>query len=318
MRTEEELRAFLRDELAPAARALAKRREAALAAIPWGRYAVIAILATVVSIYLRHLAPLAIAIAIPAFQWIKATGRYRSDVKETLVRRVLTFWNPSVEYQPMGFVDEETFRASGLFSGGWSQYGGEDLVRGTVGETRFTFSELRVRRKQGKGTEPVFSGLFFRADFNKRFRGRTLLLPDRAERILGVVGRALQQLSYVPGCNLVELEDPAFERFFSVYASDPVEARYLLSPSLMERLRRFRENVNCPLRVSFVDDHLFLALPLETSLFEANGTKHGVDLATMQTWVGELGLATGIVEDLDLNTRIWSKPARAERRASAG
>lgn len=41
----------------------------------------------------------------------------------------------------------------------------------------------------------------------------------------------------------VKLEDPVFEREWEVYATDQIEARYILTPALMERMleikRRF-------------------------------------------------------------------------------
>ena len=38
----------------------------------------------------------------------------------------------------------------------------------------------------------------------------------------------------------IELEDPEFMEHFRVYSTDQVEARYILSPSMMERLLAFR------------------------------------------------------------------------------
>jgi hypothetical protein len=155
----------------------------------------------------------------------------------------------------------------------------------------------------------VFRGLFLIADFPKSFRGRVLLLPDRAERALGAFGRAFQRLPRPDGLALVELEDPEFERHFACYGSDPVETRYLLSPSLMQRLLRFRENSGARLRLALADGSLLLALPLDRDLFAVSSGGVTVDEAVLRSWAGELGFATGIVEELDLDTRIWSKPA---------
>jgi hypothetical protein len=155
------------------------------------------------------------------------------------------------------------------------------------------------------------------ADFNRSFRGETILLPDRAERLFGTLGRAFQGLGRVGrGAALVELEDPELERLFSVYATDPVEARYVLSPSLMERIVRFRKNSGAALRISFVDESVHIAFPLEMDLFEVGLGEAPVDEEKVRGWLGQLGLALGIVEDLDLNTRIWSKDATAPAPAA--
>ena len=70
----------------------------------------------------------------------------------------------------------------------------------------------------------------------------TLLYPDTAEKMFGKFGQSLQSLNGKMahgGRDVVKLEDPEFEKEFVVYAHDQVEARYVLSPSLMRRLLEF-------------------------------------------------------------------------------
>ena len=88
--------------------------------------------------------------------------------------------------------------------------------------TRFSRSASRIEEKT------VFHGLVVRMAVHKNFRGLTIIRHDA-----GVVGngRALLQ-----GLQRVNLEDPVFEQAFEVAASNQVEARYLLTPSFMERL----------------------------------------------------------------------------------
>jgi hypothetical protein len=118
---------------------------------------------------------------------------------------------------------------------------------------------------------------------------------------------------------LVELEDPAFERAFTVRASDPTEARYLLSPSLMRRILAFSENSGGKLRLGFLGGRVYVAIPLTGDLFSTGGGAlpglvspgKPLTLDDVRRWGGELLFATSLVEELDLNTRIWSKAAPA-------
>jgi hypothetical protein len=311
VRSDEEFRAFFAREMAPALRAFEARRAEIRAEIRPRQIAVVAAVAAVACVPLKSLAPLAVPALLAFGRLVRAQSKLRRGVKQDLVRRIVEFVCPGADYRPAGCVPVETFRRSRLFDGErWDLYGGEDFVAGVQGATRFQFSELRVSARRGKkeAPRPVFRGLYFVADFNRSFRGETILLPDRAERLLGSFGRALQRLGGVGrGASLIELEDPALERLFSVYATDPVEARYVLSPGLMERIVRFRENSGAPLRISFVDESVHIAFPLETDLLEVGLHEATLDEAKVRGWLGQLGLALGIVEDLDLNTRIWSK-----------
>jgi hypothetical protein len=320
MRSPEEFETFLRTQIEPVLAdidrervALRERRRAARLPIAWKIAAGVAGVCL-----LAWSGSFELGVSVGLLPWIvdtvrmarvrdTATPRIRAEVLAPLVQ----FGDPSFRYEPLGSIPRDTFGASGLFAGdAFNHYGGEDLVSGRHGSTRFAFSELTVKnvRRRGKRTQTdvVFRGLFFCADFNKEFRGVTTVLPDRAERRLGAVGRAFQSLASGSDRPLVELEDPEFERAFVVRSSDPTEARYLLSPSLMRRILAFHENTGSQLRLSFVRGRLFVAIPLAQDLFAIDFAAR-IDAARVRAWLGELLFAVGIVDELDLNTRIWSK-----------
>jgi hypothetical protein len=339
MKTPEEFDAFLRDDIAPKLREVEREREAVQARRDAVRVAGVwkiagAAAGLLLTIWIGGLGPLAVGAGLP---WIVEMIR-RSRVPDTaapLVRSailepIITFWDPSFRYEPHRSISREEFEASRLYAGEvFNTYAGEDFVTGRHGETAFRFCEIHAkhvtRRKKRTETRTVFDGLFFVADFNKSFRGQTLVLPDTAERTLGSFGRAFQSLaSRGAGMQLVELECPEFERAFVVRTTDPVEARYLLSPSLMQRIRAFHDNTGSKLRIGFLRGRVYVALPMEGDLFSTHGAP-GVPAAfaglarstapltldDVRRWSGELLFAIGIVDELDLNTRIWSKAPAA-------
>lgn len=325
MKSAEEFDAFLREAIAPRLRAIESerravraRRDAVAVATVWKVAGALAGLG--LAAWTKELAPLLIGAGLPWLVEIvrrmkipdTATPLVRSQILEPVVR----FWDESFRYHQHGLIARSEFEASQLFAGeSFNTYSGEDLVSGTHGSTAFRFCELHVkhvqRKKKRTDTRTVFEGLFFVADFNKSLRGHTLVLPDVAERALGSVGRAFQSLgSAGSSLRLVELEDPAFERAFKVRASDPVEARYVLSPSLMQRILAFHQNTGGKLRLGFIDGRVYLALPMASDLLAVNAHAP-LTLEDIRKWAGEILFATSIVDELDLNTRIWSKAAPA-------
>jgi hypothetical protein len=322
VRTQEEFERFLTETIAPRLRdlereraAVAARREAARLPASWKIGAAAA--GVVLGAIAQSFEAVVCVAALPWFADVVRMSKVRDTasprLRAELLEPVVEFWDPSFRYAQGGCIAEEEFAASRLFAtGAWNLYGGEDLVVGRHGETAFRFSELHVRRRKQSGkrteVETVFRGLLFVADFNKAFRGQTLVLPDRAERRLGAVGRALQSVAGggLGDLALVELEDAEFERAFVVRSTDANEARYLLSPSLMRRMLAFHENTGSQLRLSFTAGRLYVAIPLAHDLFEI--PLHApVDLTILRRWGGELLFATSVVDELDLNTRIWSK-----------
>ncbi len=143
------------------------------------------------------------------------------------------------------------------------------------------------------------------ADFNKNFIGHTLVLPDTAEKMLGKLGQNLQAFS--SRGELIKLEDPEFEKEFCVYADDQVEARYILSPALMQRIVEFKRKWNTKVYLSFRDSKVYIAIKMDKNLFETRLFKSIVDYNFIEENIRFLILLTGIVDDLNLNTRIWTK-----------
>jgi len=333
VKSPEEFDAFLRDEIAPRLRRVESERRAVqqkrdALALPLGAKLAGAALGAAAgwmfASFTAFLLGAAAPFVIEAIRKSKVPDTAAPLVRSTLLEPVITFWDPSFRYQASGAISRSEFEASRLFAGeSIDSYAGEDLVTGRYGATEFRFCELHVkevtRRKNRTETTPIFDGLFFVADFNKAFRGQTLVLPDTAERALGTFGRAFQSIaSGASGLQLVELESPAFERAFTVRSTDPVEARYLLSPSLMQRILVFNDNSGKKLRLGFLGGRVYVAIALTGDMF-ATGAGFAafgalakpLTLDDVRRWGGELLFATSLVDELDLNTRIWSKAAPA-------
>lgn len=256
--------------------------------------------------------------------WIANNSRmqqYRSNFKNQVVGRLVRFYNPSMTYVPHAGIEQREFSASQIFRQGIDRYSREDLITGTIGATNFRFSEVHAEYKtqstDSKGRtrtnwHTIFKGIFYIADFNKHFNGRTIVLPDSAESLLGGFGQMLQglgrKLSF-SNDELVKLEDPEFEKLFVVYATDQVEARYILSTSLMERLVRFRQTMGVNVSLSFVNSQINLAIGTRKNLFEPPQvwSSKRIEAADLQEYLEDIKLAEDVINDLNLNLRIWTK-----------
>ncbi len=235
---------------------------------------------------------------------------YVSEFKTTVIEKIVHFIDDSLSYEPRSCIDKSTFMLSKIFTTKPNRYKGDDFVSGKVGETQIQFSELHAEYESGSGKDrhryTVFRGIFFIADFNKHFVGQTIVLPDTAEKLFGRLGQKLQSLNVFRG-ELIRLEDPEFESQFVVYGSDQVEARYILSTSLMARITDFKEKTGKKIYLSFIGSMVFVAVPYTSDLFEPKLFTTLLDFGPIRRYYEDLQLAIGIVDDLNLNTRIWSK-----------
>jgi len=260
--------------------------------------------------------PFLAGVAIMGGAYPMMTKAYVRDFKANVMQKVVKSIDPGLDYDPKRTVPLSTYDESRIFAAHVDRYHGEDYIWGTVGATKVEFSEIlseyKTETTDSKGhhhTEwhTIFRGIFFVADFNKEFKGLTLVLPDTAQKMFGdMLGQFLQSHT-ISRPDLVKLEDPEFEKLFVVYGNDQVEARYILSTSLMARMTDFRKKTARSVYFSFVGSKIMVAIPFNENLFEPRVFRSVVDYQQIEKYYGALLLAVGIVEDLNLNTRIWGK-----------
>ncbi|MFH2044888.1 MAG: DUF3137 domain-containing protein [Pseudomonadota bacterium] len=246
---------------------------------------------------------------------------FLSNYKKQVIQKIVVFVDPGLSYDKDKYVPKSFFLESQIFQARADSYGGDDFVFGKIGETDIQFSELNVKhiektgppktgsqsnRKRETRTYPVFKGLFFVADFNKNFTHKTIVLPDKAEKLFGRMGQKLQSMNITRG-ELIKLEDPEFEKMFVVYGDDQIESRYVLSTSLMKRIVDFQNKTNKEIYFSFVASKLFVAISYEKTLFEPSIFSSLIVFSKIEEYFEDLQIAINIVEDLNLNTRIWNK-----------
>ena len=237
---------------------------------------------------------------------------YKTEINNAIVKH----FSPSLTYNENDGIGADVFVASHLFSAAPDRYATSDLVSGAYGKTRLKFARVHAEQKHteqsGKTTRTyyttIFKGVLLVADFNKNFRGHTYVRTDIAERALGHFGRTLQKLSVALSSDqLVQLENPEFENEFAVYTSDQVEARYILSPALMERMLALKRRNKDDMQFSFCDSTVIISAADDYGSFAPDFAIPATDAAQLEKIHASFAFFIGIVDDLDLNTRLWSK-----------
>lgn len=237
---------------------------------------------------------------------------YTAGFKRKIIQPLIHAIDDKLRYTPSLHVPQHLFERSELFKHRIDRFNGNDFVKGDIDGVSLQFSDLHAeyKTKDSKGNthwHTIFQGLFIIAEFNKHFKGRTVILPDHAEKSFGkLIGGWLQSKNFSRD-RLVKMDDPAFEKAFVVYGTDQIETRYILTHSMMERLLRFKKKTGQKLFVSFVGTHIHLAIYYNKDLFEPSVFTSLLDYKQAMEYVETLKLAIGIVEELKLNEKLWSK-----------
>ena len=253
-------------------------------------------------------------IGFALFYWAKKhySKDYASEFKDKIIHPLIKQIDDSLEYSKSLCVSQTHFRNSKLFKKSIDRYNGNDLVKGKIDDVKLKFSDVHAeymsRDSKGRNTwHTIFQGLFLMADFNKDFKGTTSVLPDTAEKTFGKFIGGWLQSKNMNRNDLVKMDDPAFEKQFVVYSSDQIEARYILTHSMMKRLLDFKRRSSVPLYVSFSNKQIYLALEYNKDLFEPTIFSSLLEYSLIKEYVTTLQLATGIIHELKLNEKLWSK-----------
>lgn len=259
-----------------------------------------------------------IAIAIPNIFLPSITSGFASKYKQILVPELTNYLGFNCTYDVNARIGQEDFKQCGIYRPERiSRYKGYDLIEGSIGKTSFKFSQLEVIEKKttqtskGRRTEnvEVFKGLFYMSDFNKKLEGHTLILPDLARELFGEnIGESLNKLGTLTyqGVKLEKLENREFEKFFTVYSSDPIEARYILSPKLTERIVELRKELDMDYSLSFKEDKMYLTLETPKDVYGPNLFSSVNNRERAEEINDFLARILGIPDKFDFNTRIWT------------
>ena len=320
MKSISELTDFYYKELYPSLDGLEKRRIQILSQLKWygGMGIVVFLLAAVwvgKNFGLFH--PFSIAIALGFMALAGMAYRfmiqgYAKDFKERIISPLIGAIDPHLLYNPNFMLSQHLFERSQLFNRSVDRYSGNDYVKGSIDGVPLEFSDVHAeyQSKDSKGRtqwHTLFRGLFLVVEFNKHFKSKTTILPDLAEKTFGnLIGGWLQSKN-TSRDDVIQLDDPQFEKQFVVYGNDPIEARYILSHSMMKRILEFQRKLDHPIFISFVHNHIHIAVGTKKDLFEPTVFHSLLDYAKAMEYINMLRSTIGIVEELKLNEKLWSK-----------
>jgi len=203
-----------------------------------------------------------VALMANASRVIDELGDYEAFYKDVFVRVAIREVGPNFNYDPFAGISRKEFRRIGIYSP--DEFRAEDQISGIYNGVKFSLSEaidIPNDAKLNLGDSAAlnllsaiifawetmkdmqaFSGSVLVCEFYKKFNGQTIV----ASRTLNT--RFLGEKE--------QMDDTLFNDEFRVFTDDKVEARYLLTPVFMARLRELKIKFAGEMGVSaaFMDD----------------------------------------------------------------
>ena len=141
-----------------------------------------------------------------------------------------------------------------------------------------------------------FRGVVAVFNLNKRIEGCTLIFENHYDNKL--VKEILAK-----GYEKVSFEDEEFNKKYSVYTTNQIEARYALTTAMMERLKNLEHHFKSKyIRASFKEDKLVIAIQSDKDLFRLASAWKETEPKDYQTMFMEIISILKITDALNLQS----------------
>ena len=259
----------------------------------------------------RLLIALAVALLTSGAAWITGSsgiGALSTQIKHQVLNRLAEIFDLHYASKPAETTRFRRFQQLGILPTATRQSFG-DHFSGHSNGTDFELYEAHLEQrhtrtvttKNGTRTETyyvtVFRGALIRINFPRKVEGVTVVTRDAGWfNGLGggqqIDGRKLKR---------VGLADPKFEKIFEVYGDDQVLARYMLTPSFMERLLALETALKgtglcAAFDANSGEGELLISAHTGDQFETASGGSPIPDRATVERILNELRLVTEIVD----------------------
>ncbi len=229
--------------------------------------------------------------------------------KTKIFNRIIGYINPKFSYVMHGCISLPEFLEMGFFEEKQYKLSGNDQIIGKHSGVPFQLCDLQVTRKrnfsqENEAPDNVFEGQVFIAKFNKEFNGEVYIVAKNLDGKFSTKGDAGLHLDYLG--EKVKLEDPEFMKMFKVYAENQLEARYILSASMMQRIKDLaKTDPKGKFMISFKNNRISVANNSHRNNFEVSMFKSISKDKQIVQFYEELCNQLRIIDDLKLNVNIW-------------
>lgn len=236
-----------------------------------------------------------------------------TQFKTIVYKKIINFINPNFNYSENGHIVLSEFLHSGLFRNNSYKLTGGDQIAGIYQNVPFQNCSLVATyrpnfRNEKEADDVVFSGQYFVAKFPKSFQSPIYLIPKKGF-FEGYNDNDIETYLNTSGEKIM-LEDPEFNSQFDVYSPDQIIARYVLTPSLMERIKSINQKCKGNMYIALNNKNIVIAIneASESAIFDGVSSTlfSKIDQTKVDNIFEEIKDQFSIIDILKLNNTIWN------------
>ena len=227
-------------------------------------------------------------------------SKIKKNFKNTVLKDLFQTLIPDIQYLPeKGISPTEAYASEFLKTA--DRFHSEDYISGTIGDVNFVSSDLKLEERHVQHTKngtrvyyvTYFLGRIFRFDFNKVFTGNLQVLE---------AGSPYSRRKF----SKVKLESIDFNKKFRIFAEEDITAFYILTPDIMEAIFNLEKRNPGRLSMSFLGDHLYVAMNNNRDTFELHLFRK-LDESVIEEFKQDLLVIKDFIVSLKLNNKLFKK-----------
>ena len=239
----------------------------------------------------------------------KHIKRFTLAFKETFVLKSLKSVFSDLIYEPEKGLDESIIGNTGMMYMG-DRYSSNDYISGKYKNINVVQADVHIEEEhettdsEGNTTTTwitIFRGRWMIFDFNKNFKANVQVSQKRFGN--SKISNWGAKIKY----KKVMMEDQDFNNMFRTYAQNELDAFYILTPSLMEKIKKLANSISGKLLFCFIDNKLHIGIQNNKDSFE-----HGIFTKINEEKVTneisqDIKLITNFVDELSLDNDLFRR-----------
>lgn len=250
-----------------------------------------------------------IGIIITSIATTGPTKKFILAFKETFVLKSLKSVFTDLVYEPEKGLDKSIISNTGMMYMG-DRYSSNDFISGKYKNIEVVQADVHIEEEHestdsdGNTTTTwvtIFRGRWMIFDFNKLFKANIQVSQK------GFGNSKISNWGSKIKYKRVMMEDQSFNNNFRIYAQDEHEAFYILTPALMEKIKKLTNNISGRVLLCFIDNKLHVGVQNNKDSFE-HGIFTKIDEEKVTNEISQdIKLITNFVDELNLDNDLFRR-----------
>ncbi len=234
----------------------------------------------------------------------KSKEKFTIAFKKTFVLKSLKSVFTNLNYEPEKGIDESIIRNTQMMYMG-DRYYSNDYIKAKYKNINIEQADVHIVEKHERGKRTtwvtIFKGKWMTFDFNKNFKANIQVSQNGFKN--SKINNWGNKLKY----KKVMMEDQSFNNQFMTYAQSEHEAFYILTPSLMEKIKNLANTIDGKILLCFVDNKLHVGIQNNKDSFEHSIFTKINENKVIEKISKDIKLITNFVDELDLDNDLFRK-----------